>query len=244
MPFTILLVDDDKHFREIFRYYLNDYIIIEASYGRDALNILKKPHLIDLIVLDQMLPDVRGTELLHQMKQLAPETSIIILTGHSSKEVAIDALRGHADDYMEKPIDVNRIKNLIQKILDNKIFGDESLGNDVPGKVELAKSYIERNSQKMVSLKEVAQALCLSPKYLSRIFKESTGKNFTHFRLEVKMEMAKNLLKATDYNISQVADKLGYENPESFIRGFKKVTSLTPTEYRKTTDDPSGQFHI
>lgn len=233
MPYTLLLVDDDKDFRAIFKYYLPEYNIIETTFGHEALDLLKKPNLIDLVILDQMLPDLRGTDLLRDIKLISPDLSIIILTGHSSKEVAIEALRGHADDYIEKPFDALHIKNIIDKVLEKKALGEGDVGNDVLGKVETAKNYLKRNSHKMVSLNEIAQYLCVSSKYLSRIFKEVTGKSFTEYRLEEKMDTAKEILETTDFNINQVANKLGYENPESFIRLFKKITGTTPTEFRK-----------
>jgi YesN/AraC family two-component response regulator len=47
------------------------------------------------------------------------------------------------------------------------------------------------------------------------------------------MNEAKSLLKDTDFNVNQIADRLGYQNAESFIRIFKKITGFTPTEFRK-----------
>jgi two-component system response regulator YesN len=82
-------------------------------------------------------------------------------------------------------------------------------------------------------LKDAAQAVYLSPKYLSRIFKQSTGKSFSEYKLKIKTEKAKELLSKTGYNVNQLAEKLGYENAESFIRLFRRFAGYTPTEYRK-----------
>jgi AraC-like DNA-binding protein len=72
----------------------------------------------------------------------------------------------------------------------------------------------------------------LSPKYLSKIFKEQTGICFNEYKLNVKMKYAKELLVNTGYNIDQIAYKLGYKKVESFNKIFKKITHLTPTKFR------------
>jgi len=231
MPYNILLVDDDRAFREEFREALEDYAFIEASTGQEALEILKKPNEIDLVILDVMMPGMKGTEVLKDMKRIAPDLGIIILTGYSSKDIAVDALKGHADDYMEKPVRINTAKEVIEKILCSKEGNGEAY--DTHGNVERVKRFIERNFHKKVSLVDAAMAVSLSPKYLSRIFRQEAGVGFSDFKSQVKIENAKKWLTTTGYNVNQISDKLGYENVESFIRTFKKYAGATPSEYRK-----------
>lgn len=233
MPDRILLVDDDEDFRKEFRYALGDYDIIEASSGQEALQLLKRPNEIDLVILDVMMPDLSGTEVLRQIKSLAPQLSIIILTGFGSKEVAVEALKGHADDYIEKPFDIEKTKEIIENILASKSGESDIALNDIKGKIERAKHFVERNFHKKVSLRDVAVAVCLSPKYLSRVFKQNTGIGFSRYKLKIKIKKAKEFLKNTGYNIEQISDRLGYQNVESFIRIFKKLTGLLPTQFRK-----------
>jgi len=233
MPFNILLVDDDKEFRDEFRDYLEDYEVIEASNGEEALELLRKPNIIDLVILDVLMPGLRGTEVLKEMKRINPDLGIIILTGYSSENVAIEALKGHADDYMQKPVDIDKAKEIIERLLESKKGEGDIDYRGIEGKIEKVKRFVEMNYHKKVRLKDAAQAVYLSPKYLSRIFKQSTGKGFSEYKLKIKIEKAKELLGKTGYNVNQVAEKLGYENVESFIRLFKRLAKYTPTEYRK-----------
>ena len=238
MPYKILLVDDDKDFREEFCDYFEDFQVIETSTGRDAIKLLKEPNDIDVVILDVVLPDLRGTEVLKKMKKIAPDLDIIILTGYSSKDIAIEALKGHADDYIEKPINIdkmniNKIKEIIERMMEEKKGKVDTDSIDIEDKINKVKRFIERNYDKNISLKAASEVVCLSPKYLSRIFKENTGMGFNEYKLRNKIEKAKKLLKNTGYNINQIAFKLGYLNPESFLRIFKKFTGLTPTEFRK-----------
>jgi two-component system, response regulator YesN len=97
------------------------------------------------------------------------------------------------------------------------------------------KKFIERNCYKKTTLADAANAVFLSPKYLSRVFKECAGCGFTDYRLGIKINKAKELLRTGGYNVDQVSEKLGYENTESFIRQFKKICKKTPAEFRKIT---------
>jgi len=230
---TILLVDDDQLFRNEFIDCFDEYTIIEASEGETALKILEKPHEIDLVLLDIRLPGMDGFETLQRIKKTAPSLSVIILTGYSSKDSAIQALRTHADDYIEKPFDVSKTKDCLERVLSQRQTAQALHYSNQHDKVERVKRLVQRNIDKKVGLKDAADTVYLAPKYLSRIFKEQAGIGFNQYRLSLKVEETKQLLKNTQYTISQISDKLGYENPESCIRLFKKVTGITPAEYRR-----------
>jgi len=233
MSKTILLVDDDPEFRAELKEALYEYVVVEASSGQLALSILKKPNEIDLVLLDVKLPGgSSGTDILRDIKKLSANLKIIILTGYSSKDVAIEALKGRADDYLEKPLDIAHTKEIIEKLLGSRpgLHVDEAL--HVRDKIEKVKRFIERNFDKKAGLNEAALVACLSPKYLSRIFKEVTGCGFNEYKLRLRIRRARQLLRRTNLSIAQISDKLGYQNTESFIRMFEQIAGRTPTHYR------------
>lgn len=232
MAEKILIVDDDREFREELRDFLDEYEVIEASSGMEAVNILKRANEIGLVLMDVMMPGASGTDVLKEIRKTDPDLDIIILTGHSSKEVAIEALEGRAAGYIEKPLNLKQLKEAVEKVMDKKISGLDVGAMDINSKIEKVKHFVQRNCFKKIGLNEAARVVCLSPKYLSRVFKERCHISFVQFRLKIKIEEAKKLLKKTGYNINQISDKLGYENTESFIRQFKKLTKKTPTEFR------------
>ena len=234
MPYHLLLVDDDPDFRSEFVETLqDDYRVTEASRGKEALEILQKPNDVDLVLLDVMMPDVRGTTVLKRIKEMSPGLAVVIMTGYSSKDVAVEALKGDADDYIEKPIDIVRTKEIISKLLQaTRARGDINMGG-VEGKIERVKHFLEINYHKPVKLEDAAEAVGLSPKYLSRLFKARAGTGFNTYKLRVRMDKARELLSETAGNVDQISYGLGYQNPESFIRMFKKMTGLTPTHFRR-----------
>lgn len=232
----ILIVDDDKEFRAELGECLAGYEIHEAANGREAIGFLDRANDIDLIILDIKMPGPSGLDVLNEIKRKDPDLGVIILTGYSTKDTAIEALRNQADDYIEKPPDPEELTKIIERILEKKRGGEDAGGisiQSVEGKIEKVKRFVERNCFKKTGLEEAARAVCLSPKYLSRVFRERTGENFVNYRIRIKIEKAKELLSAGEANVSQIAYRLGYENPESFIRQFKKLTKFTPLKYRK-----------
>ncbi len=242
MFYNVLIVDDNNDFREEFRECFKDdknYNILEASRGQEALELLKKPNEIDLVILDVMLPDLCGTDVLKIIKKTAPDLIVVILTGYGSKNIVIEALKGHADYYIEKPLCVVEAKKAIDNLLDAKKGKYNINIVDIEYKIIKVKRFIERNYDKKVGLKTAASIVCLSPKYLSRIFKQSTGIGFCEYRLNVKIEKAKDFLNQGEYNINQIAYKLGYNNTDSFQRQFKRLTGITPSKYRKTPLNPN-----
>ncbi len=226
MPYTILIVDDDRIFRSEFREVLEDkYEVFEAAGGEQALEILSQPNIVDLVLLDIKMPGMQGTEVLSKIKSISPSVLIVMLTGYGTKEIIIESLRAHADDFLEKPL---QIQSALQRI--NKLLGTKQ--KYVAGVINKIKYAIEKNFHKNISLKQASEIVCLSPKYISRIFKEHTGVGFNEYKLELKVTRAKELLQGTDLNINQISDRIGYMNVESFIRIFKRITGYTPTSYR------------
>jgi two-component system, response regulator YesN len=222
-----MIVDDDRDFRTEFREILEDeYEIMEAANGEEAIQIMQEPNIIDLIVMDVRMPGIQGTEALKKIKEINPNVYIIMLTGYSQKDVIIESLRGHADDYMEKPVKIDRILTMIKNLLDEK-------QKEVTGIIGKLKYFIEKNYHKDISLKEASNVICLSPKYISRIFKEKLGIGFIDYKLQLRIEKSKELLDDSDLNINEIAYNIGYQNVESFVRIFKKIEKCTPTEYRQ-----------
>ncbi|NLY18745.1 MAG: response regulator [Clostridiaceae bacterium] len=92
--------------------------------------------------------------------------------------------------------------------------------------------YIKKNYSSDISLKSVAQHVFVSDSYLSRIFKEDMNKSFVEYLTEIRIEKAIELIKTTDLPNYVIAEKIGYENINYFGRVFKKITGLTPSQYR------------
>jgi len=232
MAFNVLLVDDDDEFREEFCDFLCDYNVVQASCGEEALEVLRRPNEIDVVILDVVMPGLSGTEVLKIIKAENPGLGVVILTGQGTKRTVIDALKGRADDYIEKPVDIPKAVEIIERLLSGRIQPVDSPPGGADEKVHKVMQFLDRNYDRRVSLNDAASLVALSPKYLSRLFKEKVGIGFNEYRLKARTEKAIQMLETTDFSIAEISYQMGYENPESFARLFAKVVGSTPTEYR------------
>ncbi|HOJ09823.1 MAG TPA: AraC family transcriptional regulator [Clostridiales bacterium] len=94
------------------------------------------------------------------------------------------------------------------------------------------KEFIEENYVEEISLVTAAAHFNYNSSYFCKIFKEKTGVSFWEYVSKVRIEKSKSLLIETDNSIEQIAEMVGYNNRFSYIRSFKKYTSITPGEYR------------
>lgn len=99
--------------------------------------------------------------------------------------------------------------------------------------VEKAKQYVQDNIDKRIMLQDVADFVCISPGYLSALFKKVHQQNFVDYLNHVKVERACTLIQAQALRIGEISDRLGFENACYFSRVFKRYKGLTPTEYQK-----------
>lgn len=104
-----------------------------------------------------------------------------------------------------------------------------------------AKQYIEAHSAEKFSLQAVAEALFVNGSYLLRVFKAHTGQTLLGYHNFVRCENAKALLERTDLSVSQAGEAAGFVSSSHFSHIFRKLTGMSPTEYRQsrmTKQDP------
>lgn len=100
--------------------------------------------------------------------------------------------------------------------------------------------FIRQHYNENITLNSLAEQFYLHPNYLSRLFKEKTGKNFVEYLTEVRMEKVKELLRSSDYKIIEICAMTGYDNPRYFSKVFKQYTGMTPREYRMEKGRPEN----
>lgn len=99
--------------------------------------------------------------------------------------------------------------------------------------ISRVKKYVMESDPSKITLEIVADAMHISPPYLSRIFKNLSGIGFVDFLTQVRMEQAKILLASTNHSVNEIGKMLGYSDPGYFSKIFKEFTGVTPGNYRR-----------
>jgi two-component system, response regulator YesN len=99
--------------------------------------------------------------------------------------------------------------------------------------IEVAKQYIREHYNEDINLKSVAEYVYLNPNYFSELFKNDTSKNFIDFLIETRIDASKKLLAKNEIKIYEVGRMVGYDEPVSFNRAFKKVVGISPSQYKQ-----------
>jgi two-component system response regulator PilR (NtrC family) len=117
----ILVVDDDRGVRELLEIMLSreGYDVTCMEEAAKALNICKKG-VFDLIITDLKMPKVDGIEFLKAVKDISPETMVILITAYASGETALSAMKEGAFDYLEKNFDMEDLKAIVRNALEKK----------------------------------------------------------------------------------------------------------------------------
>jgi DNA-binding NtrC family response regulator len=119
---NVLLVDDEEKFLNAFsqRLEARGMKVDTATSGEDAVGRVQAKD-FDAIVLDLSMPGMGGLEALRKMKRENPDLQIIVLTGHGTLQAGVEAMKSGALDFMEKPVDLNKLLSRIEEAQEKKI---------------------------------------------------------------------------------------------------------------------------
>jgi two-component system nitrogen regulation response regulator NtrX len=124
----ILLIDDERAIRRALKEILEfeNCQVEEAESGSQALQILGQKT-FDLIFSDIKMPQMDGIELLEQIKKIGIDTPVVMISGHGTVETAVGAIKLGAFDFIEKPLDLNRILVLLRQVKDRNNLVQETV---------------------------------------------------------------------------------------------------------------------
>jgi len=122
----ILIVEDEKSMREVLKILLEgeNYEVVSASDGLEGLSHIEKD-IFDLVITDVKMPKVDGFELLIKVKEMSPNTIVIMITAFGTTEAAIEAMKLGAYDYINKPFKIDEIRLIVKKAIEKKRLREE-----------------------------------------------------------------------------------------------------------------------
>jgi DNA-binding NtrC family response regulator len=118
---NILVVEDGRSQREMLSGFLKNegFTVSEAEEGNEAITLVKK-NFFDIVLLDYKMPGMNGIEVLEQIKSINPEIDAIMMTAYGTIETAVKAMKLGAADYITKPIDLEELLILLNRISEHR----------------------------------------------------------------------------------------------------------------------------
>ena len=239
MNYQLLSVDDEYEIRTgLSNYFPWDSIGFEVAgecgNGREALDFMTS-HTVHAILCDIRMPVMDGLELAKELSQKKSKTKIVFLSGYKDFDYVRQALIYRASDYILKPTRFDQITEVFGKLkheLDAEFLPQETFLAKEPSDIINSIKRIVQEQLSFVTLESVAKEVYMNPFYISKLFKQKTGENFTDYVTKCRMEKAAELLGDSLYKTYEISEIAGYSNPKNFARAFKKYYGVTPSEYR------------
>ncbi len=124
---NILIVDDEQSYRQLLSLVFEEQgnSIRTAMNGRQALELLQTEP-ADVIISDVKMPDMDGIEMLRAVRETLPDVGVILMTAYASVETAREAFKLGADDFIQKPFDVEELKLIVRKTIEKQALIDEN----------------------------------------------------------------------------------------------------------------------
>jgi signal transduction histidine kinase/DNA-binding response OmpR family regulator/ligand-binding sensor domain-containing protein len=245
---TLLIVEDNAELRRFLaEQFEGKFSILQAADGKQGLSAALK-HTPDLIVSDLMMPVLNGLDMCRQLKNdiQTSHIPIILLTARLSDETKIETYKAGADSYIAKPFNfdvlLTRIEMLIEQQEKRKKLFHKTI-EITPGSitttsldeefVKKALQSVDRNIHNIeYSVDQFSSDMALSRTQLYRKLESIMGVSPNEFIHSVRLKRAAQLLKDSEYTISEISDRCGFNTIRTFNRLFKDEFGLTPTQYR------------
>ncbi|MDO5970739.1 two-component regulator propeller domain-containing protein [Flavivirga aquimarina] len=245
----ILVIEDNIELRKYLIDYLSDYYkVYEADNGKKGLQICRQIKPI-LCVADVMMPVMNGIQFCEELKndEFISHIPVILLTALSENEDKVKGYGVGADGYLVKPFDPSLLKTVIVNIIKTRLelkvkFSDEveseiSLLTHSPIDEALMKKItdlLEKNLNKVdLTTSFLCKELGMSSSKLYRKIKELTDLSPNEFIRTIRLKKSAQLLKSKKYNVSEVTNLIGFNDPLYFSRCFKKQFGFPPSKLLK-----------
>lgn len=253
--YKILVADDEIIERKVLAKTIRTRFeeeceVFEVANGRQAVDTFKKEH-IQILILDIEMPGLNGIEAAVQIRLQDKECPIIFLTAFERFEYAKSAIAVQAMDYLLKPFEEEELVAVIEKAMSMSHQREEAnqreqeepapvVSVETQEEQEIQGTYmgqrmyqfIKDNYTRDTSMQEAARYMNYSEAYFSKLFKQLFHKNFTAYLSEYRIEAAKKMLESPEINISTIGKNVGYTDSNYFAKVFKRMTGLSPSEYR------------
>lgn len=245
---TLLIADDNKEIRDYMKALLSDdYVIIEAADGNEALKMARTFH-PDLVISDVMMPGIDGLELCAELKHnsATSQTPVIIVSAKALDEQKIEGYENGADSYITKPFSSKLLRTRIENLLSSRrklkdsITGMQDVAEDPVGMSSSDQEFVERlrliiqhnMGYSEFGVEAIGREMGLSRVQLYRKVKAVMGISVVDLLRKSRLQRAKSQLEHTDKGIAEIAYEVGFSSPSYFTKCFKDEYGMQPSDVR------------
>ena len=224
----------------------DEYTVLLAVNGKEALKVLGDNENVSIIISDVMMPVMDGIELFRTLKRNINYSHIpvILLTAKSSEENIVSGLQEGVADYITKPFSLPVLRQRIRMILEQAQLMRSQVAHGIeiePSEITVSSldeelisrviQEIETHIQEIdYSVAMLSSAVGMTRGHLYKKLMAITGKSPLEFIRIIKIKRGKSLLDQGKTNISEVADMVGF-SPKQFTHYFKMMYDVTPSDY-------------
>ncbi|HWI54358.1 MAG TPA: PocR ligand-binding domain-containing protein, partial [Desulfobacteria bacterium] len=190
-------------------------------------------------IFSEMLAEIfiNGAAQIHVVKARVLELSVVISRAAVEGGAEFEAILKINTEFLQEISRFNTFGEInlgavqvLEKYLDAVRKHNNVKNHQIVSKVM---DFIRSNYHRNLTLEEIAGAVFLSPYYVSRVFKEDQKLTIMDYLTKVRLEEAKKLLKNPRYNIDDIAEKLGYNDPSYFSKVFRRKEGMSPSKFRQ-----------
>ena len=228
----ILVADDEQHIRGLLGRWLGEesWEIALAKDGHEALKLLCTNR-FEIAILDIRMPYLDGLKVFEAAVKKGIRTRVIFLTGYGTIQLAVQAIKMGAEDFLVKPLEKEDLIAAIQKLLERFMISPDALACRLD---EFLKIWFNVPT---LNLKDLCREFNISPGYASRMLREHFGTSFRRRLSYHRVQHARELLQTTDEPLKIIAGQCGYRNQHRLAEAFSRIEGMSPKKYREMSVD-------
>lgn len=246
--YKVIVVDDEiwalKSIVSVFPWEEYGFEVVCTSTSAAQVPALIEEYRPDAVFTDVCMPVIDGIELMKRTTGMADAPQFVFISGYDDYQFMRQVIVLRAFDYCLKPVELQEARDVLarlKKFLDGEKEGENEL--NIAGVISRITNrefkqmleYIQEHVTEKLYLKELAKQFYLNERYCCRLFNKYFHMSFSRYLNIQRIEIAAALLlEDRTLSINDVAERAGYVNYYHFIKVFKLIKGVSPSQYRKT----------
>jgi len=217
------VVDDDRALLEAMETVLSaEFRVVVVADTATADRVLAT-ETVNLVILDVVMRDEDGLSFLDRLRAKS-DVPVLLISGFGNKDLVVAGMRARASDYIDKPFTANDLLDRVRHLI-----GRGPSPGDVAVRI---RQFIQQHHARDWTIDELAAALDLSVRTMRVVFRRRYQQSVMDYLEEVRLARAQELLTTTERPIGQIAENVGFRDPNYFSRVFRRRTGKSPRGFR------------